>query len=226
LRILDSKHPETQAVLATAPRLRDFLGVASNAHLARLCAGLERLGIAYTHNERLVRGLDYYNHSVFEWTTTALGAQATVCAGGRYDGLVAQLGGPPTPAVGFAIGLERLLLLWQQAGTQRTPARLPHAYLISQGEAAEAAAPGIAEQLREQLPGLRLLCHVGGGSFKSQFKRADKSGAAYALILGEDELRQAKLALRPLRLAGEQCMLTCAEIVLTLQPILANEANS
>lgn len=209
LRILDSKHPETQALLARAPTLQTCLGAASQAHFARLTAGLARLSINFKVNQRLVRGLDYYNQSVFEWTTTALGAQATVCAGGRYDGLVAQLGGPSTPAVGFAIGLERLLLLWQQVAP--TPVTAPHVYLISQGELAQQEVAVIAEQLRDALPNLRLLQHLGGGSFKSQFKRADKSGAVYALILGDDECRQGKLALRPLREPGEQQLLTLAE---------------
>ncbi len=219
LRILDSKHPGTQAVLAQAPTLTAYLGSDSQAHLAQLGAGLQRLGLAFVINPRLVRGLDYYNQTVFEWTTTALGAQATVCAGGRYDGLVAQLGGPPTPAVGFAIGLERLLLLWQQV----TPPALaqPQVYFISQGTLAQQAALGLAEQLREALPGLRLLQHLGGGSFKSQFKRADKSGAEYALILGDDECQQGKLAVRPLRVAGEQQLLTVAEVVALLRQKLA-----
>ncbi len=194
LRVLDSKNPDLQALLASAPSLNEALGRDSRAHFEALCAGLERAGIAYEINPRLVRGLDYYNRTVFEWITDALGAQGTVCAGGRYDGLVEQLGGRATPAVGFALGLERLLEL----SDSEPPARLD-AYLIAVGEQASAAAMPLAEQIRDALPELRLICHCGGGSFKSQFKRADRSGARIALVLGDDEFAQGHIGIKPLR---------------------------
>ncbi|MBK5931229.1 histidine--tRNA ligase [Halochromatium salexigens] len=194
LRVLDSKNPDLQALLASAPSLHAALGRDSRAHFEALCAGLERAGIAYEINPRLVRGLDYYNRTVFEWITDALGAQGTVCAGGRYDGLVEQLGGRATPAVGFALGLERLLELSDSA----PPASID-AYLIAVGEQASAAAMPIAERIRDALPALRLICHCGGGSFKSQFKRADRSGARVALVLGDDELAQGRIGIKPLR---------------------------
>jgi histidyl-tRNA synthetase len=201
LRVLDSKDAGTQAVLAGAPQLPDYLDETSRAHLAALCATLGAAGIAYVLNPRLVRGLDYYNKTVFEWTTTALGAQGTVCAGGRYDGLVAQLGGQPTPAVGFAIGLERLVLLLE--------AVLPLAdtadadiYLVA-GDEARGAALLLAETLRNSLPEFRIVTHCGGGGFKAQFKKADKSGARVALVLGEDELAAGQVTVKWLQ-QGEQ----------------------
>ena len=194
LRVLDSKNPDLQALIAAAPSLSEALGGDSRAHFEALCAGLEHAGIAYQINPRLVRGLDYYNRTVFEWITDALGAQGTVCAGGRYDGLVEQLGGRATPAIGFALGLERLLEL----SDSEPPAHLD-AYLIAAGEQASAAAMPIAEQIRDALPELRLICHCGGGSFKSQFKRADRSGARVALVLGDDELAQRRIGIKPLR---------------------------
>jgi len=197
LRVLDSKNPELADVIAGAPSLLDHLGETTRSHFDALRAGLDRAGVAYEINPRLVRGLDYYNRTVFEWITDALGAQGTVCAGGRYDGLVAQLGGRPTPAVGFALGLERLIEL-----IEAPPAPGPHAYLVAVGEQAAAEALHLAEQLRDRVPGLRLLCHSGGGSFKSQFKRADRSGAALALVLGDDELARGEIGLKPLRGGG------------------------
>ncbi|WP_462322142.1 histidine--tRNA ligase [Halochromatium sp.] len=194
LRVLDSKNPDLAEIIAQAPSLIDALGSDSRAHFEALCAGLERAGLAYEINPRLVRGLDYYNRTVFEWITDALGAQGTVCAGGRYDGLVEQLGGRATPAVGFALGLERLLEL-----SETEPPPSIDAYLIAVGEQANAAAMPIAEQIRDALPELRLLCHCGGGSFKSQFKRADRSGAKVALVLGDDELAQQRIGIKPLR---------------------------
>lgn len=194
LRVLDSKNPDLQPLIAAAPSLSEALGGASRAHFEALCAGLDRAGIAYRINPRLVRGLDYYNRTVFEWITDALGAQGTVCAGGRYDGLVEQLGGRATPAVGFALGLERLLEL----SASEPPTHLD-AYLIAVGDQASAAAMPIAEQIRDALPELRLICHCGGGSFKSQFKRADRSGARVALVLGDDELAQRRIGIKPLR---------------------------
>jgi histidyl-tRNA synthetase len=199
LRILDSKNPEMAEIIEQAPSLNDALGEASRSHFETLCAGLDRLGIVYQVNPRLVRGLDYYNRTVFEWITDALGAQGTVCAGGRYDGLIEQLGGRATPAVGFALGLERLLEL-----AEFNPPASTDVYLIAVGERAQDAAMLVAERVRDAVPGLRLLCHCGGGSFKSQFKRADRSGAQVALVLGDDELSAQRIGIKPLRGQGEQ----------------------
>ncbi len=200
LRILDSKDPTTQAILAEAPSLLDGLGAQTRAHFDALCAGLDALGIPYRINPRLVRGLDYYNRTVFEWITDRLGAQGTVCAGGRYDSLVEQLGGRPTPAIGFALGIERLVELLGQVDSGANPS--VDAYLVALGDRAEIEALRLAERLRDRLPGLRLLVNCGGGSFKSQFKRADKSGARYALVLGEAELELGVVGLKDLRLTG------------------------
>lgn len=201
LRILDSKHPDTRSVLGGAPSLRDFLDTESNQHFERLEQLLDATGIAYTINPRLVRGLDYYSKTVFEWVTDKLGAQGTVCAGGRYDGLVEQLGGKPTPAVGFAMGMERLcLLLAERNAFPETVSGAPDVYFVVAGEAAELAAVQFAEQIRDKLPALKLQFHCGGGSFKSQFKKADKSGAAYALVMGDDEARAGVVTLKPLRM--------------------------
>ena len=197
LRVLDSKHPETQKVVADAPTLMDHLGEESLAHFHGIRYGLDQAGIPYRLNPRLVRGLDYYNRTVFEWITEDLGAQGTVCAGGRYDGLVEQLGGRATPAVGFALGLERLVELLALAGHAGEPA--VHAYLVAVGDQAQLEAPILAERLRDALPRLRLMSHCGGGSFKSQFKKADKSGATFALVLGEAELAQGIVGVKPLR---------------------------
>ncbi|MCD1639607.1 histidine--tRNA ligase [Pseudomonas stutzeri] len=205
LRILDSKNAQTQALLADAPTLHDYLDEESRVHFEGLKARLDAVGIAYEINPKLVRGLDYYGRTVFEWVTDKLGAQGTVCAGGRYDGLVSQFGGKPTPGVGFAMGVERLVLLLETLGL--VPDALnptPHAYICAFGEAAELAALALAERLRDELPGLRLLVNAGGGSFKSQFKKADKSGARYALILGDDELVGRVVGCKPLRDDSEQ----------------------
>jgi histidyl-tRNA synthetase len=203
LRVLDSKHPAMQEVIARAPSILDYLGSESQAHFRALCAALEDLGIRYEINPRLVRGLDYYNRTVFEWVTDRLGAQGTVCAGGRYDGLVGQLGGRPTPAVGFAMGLERLVALLGEVPPPSAPPGLD-AYLVAVGDAAQRAAIGLAEDLRDRAAGVRLLCHCGGGSFKSQFKKADKSGARYAVVIGENELAAGVAGVKPLRESGEQ----------------------
>jgi histidyl-tRNA synthetase len=205
LRILDSKAPQTQALLADAPRLADYLDEESRVHFDGLKARLDAAGIPYVINPKLVRGLDYYSKTVFEWTTDKLGAQGTVCAGGRYDGLVEQMGGRPTPGVGFAMGIERLILLLETL--EQVPealARQVDLYLCAIGGAAELAALALSEQLRDRLPGLRLQVNAGGGSFKSQFKKADKSGALFALVLGEDELAQEVVGFKPLRGQGEQ----------------------
>ncbi|MGH8353256.1 MAG: histidine--tRNA ligase [Pseudomonas sp.] len=205
LRILDSKVPETQALLVDAPKLADYLDEESRRHFDGLKARLEAAGIPYVINPKLVRGLDYYGKTVFEWVTDRLGAQGTVCAGGRYDGLVEQMGGKPTPGVGFAMGIERLVLLIETL--EQVPAELARqvdVYLCAFGEPAEIAALTLAERLRDQLPGLRLQVNAGAGSFKSQFKKADKSGALYALILGDDELARQVVGFKPLRDQGEQ----------------------
>jgi histidyl-tRNA synthetase len=205
LRVLDSKSPETQAVLVNAPKLADYLDDESRVHFEGLKARLDAAGVPYVINPKLVRGLDYYSKTVFEWVTDQLGSQGTVCAGGRYDGLVEQMGGKPTPGVGFAMGIERLVLLLETLG--KVPAEIARTvdiYLCAFGEPAELAALALSERLRDQLPNLRLQVNAGAGSFKSQFKKADKSGALYALILGEDELAQQVVGCKPLRGQGEQ----------------------
>ncbi|MFM8338768.1 MAG: histidine--tRNA ligase [Fluviibacter sp.] len=196
LRILDTKNPEMQSLVANAPRLMDYLGAETLAHFERVQALVRHAGISFTVNPRLVRGLDYYNLTVFEWVTDALGAQGTVCAGGRYDGLVEQLGGKPTPACGFALGVERLLALLQDAGNL-PQAEAPDVYLIHQGDAAGDLAIRVAESLRDT--GLDVVYHCGGGSFKSQMKRADHSGAPLAVIIGEDEVAQGEVTVKALR---------------------------
>ncbi len=197
LRVLDTKNPDIQAVLGDAPRLSDYLGDESKQHFAGLCELLDAAGIEYTVNERLVRGLDYYNRTVFEWITESLGAQGTVCGGGRYDGLVEQLGGKATPAVGFAMGLERLVLMLETLELTDVR-RSVDVYMVTAGEGTMMAGLKLAEQLREQVPGLRVMNHFGGGNFKKQFKRADKVGAAVALVLGEYEVADGTVVLKDL----------------------------
>jgi histidyl-tRNA synthetase len=206
LRILDSKNPDMQDLIAGAPSMLDALDAESKAHFEALCRHLKSAGIAYDVEPRLVRGLDYYTRTVFEWTTDALGSQSTLCAGGRYDGLIAQLGGASTPGIGWAMGQERVVMLLEKQAGQMTPQR-PHAYLVLAGERAETAGFDLAEQLRNAWPALRLQVNLGGGSFKAQFKRADKSGAELALVLGEDELARGVLAVKALRreMAQEEC---------------------
>ena len=205
LRILDSKNAQTQALLVGAPTLADYLDEESRLHFEGVKARLDAVGIRYEINHKLVRGLDYYNRSVFEWVTDKLGAQGTVCAGGRYDGLVTQLGGKPTPGVGFAMGVERLILLLETLQLLPEELNAPaDLYLCAFGEAAELAALALVERLRDELPGMRLLLNSGGGSFKSQFKKADKSGARFALILGEDELAARVVGCKPLRDDAQQ----------------------
>ena len=208
LRILDSKNPAMRAVIADAPLLLDHLDAESQAHFEALRALLDAAGVAYDINPRLVRGLDYYCKTVFEWVTDTLGAQGTICAGGRYDGLLEQLDGPAIPGVGFALGLERLVDMLAAAGHPGADAN-PHAYLIVVGDAAQQRGLALAERLRDQLPTLRLRMNCGGGGFKAQFRRADHSGARFALILGEDEVRAGVVAIKPLRDAqGEQLALS------------------
>jgi histidyl-tRNA synthetase len=198
LRILDSKHPATQEIVKGAPVLTEHLDPESQAHFAELRRGLDQLGIPYTVNPRLVRGLDYYSRTVFEWITDALGSQDAVCSGGRYDGLIAQLGGEATPAIGFAMGVERVVELVRLAGA--TPQRAaPDVFVMAQGEAGQRQALGLAESLRDQLPDVRLVVHCGSAKFKTQFRRADESGARLALVIGDDELSRGVVALKPLR---------------------------
>ena len=208
LRILDSKNPRMQVMIEAAPKLTEVLGDATRMHFAGLCHKLETAGVAYKINHRLVRGLDYYNRTVFEWVTTKLGAQGTIAAGGRYDNLVAQLGGEPTPACGFAIGLERVCLLMQAYGVTSTNAL--DIYLVNVGELAESVAFATAEALRNA--GLSVGLHAGGGSFKSQMKKADRSGARYAVILGDDEVNTGEISLKPLLQAGEQIRCKLSEV--------------
>jgi histidyl-tRNA synthetase len=198
LRILDSKNPATQAVLDGGPSLEDFLDVEATADFDRLCELLQAADVTYVVNRRLVRGLDYYNKTVFEWVTDHLGAQGTVCAGGRYDGLVAQLGGQATPAVGCAMGMERLVLLLAEQGVV-ADAGAADVYVVAVGDEAQRVALVHTERLRQAQPALRIVQHTGGGSFKSQMKKADKSGARVALIWGEDEVAAQAVTVKPLR---------------------------
>jgi histidyl-tRNA synthetase len=206
LRILDSKNPDMQRIVAGAPLLLDSLDVESREHFESLCAQLRGAGIEYHVEPHLVRGLDYYTRSVFEWTTDALGSQSTVCAGGRYDGLVAQLGGIDTPGVGWAMGQERMVMLLQKQNLDSFRQR-PQVYLVLAGEHAELPGFKLAEQLRDSWPGLSLQINLGGGSLKTQFKRADKSGAEFALVLGDDEMAKGVVTVKALRreMAQEEC---------------------
>ncbi len=206
LRILDSKNPEMQRIVAGAPRLLDSLDAESREHFDAVCAHLRSAGLEYHVQPHLVRGLDYYTRTVFEWTTDALGSQSTVCAGGRYDGLVAQLGGAPTPGIGWAMGQERIVMLLEKQG-QGVVRRPPQVYLVLAGENSEIPGFRLAEELREAWPELTLQVNLGGGSFKTQFKRADKSGAEIALILGDDEAARGVVAVKLLRreLPQEEC---------------------
>lgn len=196
LRILDTKNPDMQQLVSKAPRLMDYLGAESLAHFEGVQALVRHAGISFTVNSRLVRGLDYYNLTVFEWVTDALGAQGTICAGGRYDGLVEQLGGKSTPACGFALGVERLLALLQDSDCL-PQAEAPDVYLIHQGDAAGDLAIRVAESLRDA--GLDVVCHCGGGSFKSQMKRADHSGAPLAVIIGDEEVANGEVTVKAMR---------------------------
>ncbi|MGZ9067615.1 MAG: histidine--tRNA ligase, partial [Burkholderiales bacterium] len=209
LRVLDTKNPAMQELVKGAPKLADDLDEPSAAHCEAVQAGLRAAGVSFEINPRLVRGLDYYNRTVFEWTTDRLGAQGTVCAGGRYDGLVEQVGGKSTPACGFAMGVERLLLLLGEA--RRVEPSGPDVYLVRQGEAAERYAERVAEQMRDA--GLQVVLHCGGGSFKSQMKKADGSRARYAVIVGDDEAAAGEVTLKPLREAAAQVRVRPAEVV-------------
>lgn len=220
LRVLDSKNPDVQALLNDAPRLSEYLDEESREHFAGLCKLLDEAGITYTVNERLVRGLDYYNRTVFEWVTNSLGAQGTVCAGGRYDGLVAQLGGHATPAVGFAMGLERLVLLVQAVNPDFQPQRAVDVYLISSGEGTQSAAMRLAEKIRDAYPQVKLMTNYGGGNFKKQFARADKWGARVALVLGENEMNAGQVNVKNLQ-SGDQQTLAQDDVAAFLASMLA-----
>jgi histidyl-tRNA synthetase len=223
LRILDSKNPALRALIDGAPLLSDHLDAESRAHFSALRAILDGLGIAYVVNPRLVRGLDYYSHTVFEWVTDALGAQDAVCSGGRYDGLLSQLGGEATPGIGFALGVERVVTLIGQAGS--APAALaPGVYVIASGVRAEALALQVAEQLREALPRVGVHVNLGGGSFKTQFRRADRSGACLALILGDAELERGVVAVKPLRREAGQSECVLAELGALVRKMLEEES--
>nr|WP_283104234.1 histidine--tRNA ligase [Shewanella gelidimarina] len=199
LRVLDSKNAAVQALLGDAPALMDYLGEETRSHFSHLCELLEAVGIQYTINPRLVRGLDYYNRTVFEWVTSSLGSQGTVLAGGRYDGLVGQLGGKSTPAVGFAMGLERIVLLLETLELDKDVKPAVDVYVTAMGDNCRVEAIKVAQELRASLPSLKVMSHCGGGNFKKQMKRADKSGAAVALVIGEDELANNQVAVKYLR---------------------------
>lgn len=219
LRVLDSKNPAMADMLGKAPQLLDHLDEESKQHFEGLQARLRAAGIEYTINPRLVRGLDYYNKTVFEWVTTNLGSQGTVCAGGRYDGLVEQLGGKATPAVGFGLGLERLVLLLQSLPLLPAVSNAADVYLMPLGEAAELAAVSVAEQLRLALPGKRVMLHCGGGNLKKQLKRADKSGAAVGLLLGDDELAAGQVTVKWLRAEHPQQTVHIADLAAVLAQV-------
>ena len=219
LRILDTKNPAMREVVANAPELTDYLGDDSRQHFNAITAILDDLGIAYELNSRLVRGLDYYSKTVFEWVTDELGSQGTVCAGGRYDGLIEQLGGKSNHAVGFAMGMERLLALMETLDNV-VPARPVDVYMIRVGDAAEHEGMRFAEIIRNEIPGLKLQVNCGGGSFKSQFKKADKSGAEFAIILGDDEVGRGEVSVKPLRNSEqEQQNMTQQQAIEFLQSI-------
>ncbi len=213
LRILDTKNPRMQAMCEAAPKLMDCLGEASKQHFAQLCALLTQAGIAYSINHRLVRGLDYYNRTVFEWVTTKLGAQGTIAGGGRYDTLVERIGGNATTACGFGIGLERVFLLMQEYGV--TAQNQPDIYLVNVGELAAQKAFTVAESLRSM--GLNVVLHAGGGSFKSQMKKADRSGAKFAAILGDDEAAASEISLKPMLGQGEQIRVKLEQVAGIIQ---------
>ncbi|MDD1634785.1 MAG: histidine--tRNA ligase [Methylococcaceae bacterium] len=222
LRILDTKNPGMQQVVANAPELMAYLGDESLKHFNVLTATLNDLGISYEINSRLVRGLDYYSKTVFEWVTDELGSQGTVCAGGRYDSLIEQLGGKPNFAVGFAMGIERLLALIETLGNVPVT-RSVDVYMIRVGETAEREGLRLAETIRNEAPGLKLQVNCGGGSFKSQFKKADKSGAEYAIILGDDEVSRGEVSVKSLRSEQEQQTLSQQQTITFLQGLCRSD---
>ena len=218
LRILDSKNPEMQSIVAAAPVMLDHLDEESSEHFQELKKLLDAAGVAYTVNPRLVRGLDYYCRTVFEWVTDALGSQGAVCSGGRYDGLVEKLGGRATPAVGWAMGIERLVALYEACGGE-APATDADVYVVAVGDGALEQAFAIAEELRDKIGGITVEMNLGGGSFKSQLKRADKSNAGYALILGEKEIAEKRVGLKPLRSTEDQSSIAFDKLAATLAEI-------
>ncbi len=215
LRILDTKNPDMKSIVEGAPKLLEHLDEESKNHFELLKSHLDDLGISYVVNPNLVRGLDYYNRTVFEWVTTELGAQGTVCAGGRYDGLIEQIGGKPTPAVGFAMGIERLAALLID-GNKVPAVATPDLYVVLVGDNVERPGLVISEMVRDSLPHLNVQMNCGGGSFKSQFKKADKSGASYAIVLGEQEIADKIVALKPLRDNSEQQTVAWDDLIVHL----------
>lgn len=222
LRVLDTKNPDIQTLLNDAPQLVDYLDDESREHFTGLCSLLDDAGIPYRINQRLVRGLDYYNRTVFEWVTESLGAQGTVCAGGRYDGLVEQLGGRGTPAVGFAMGMERLVLLVQSVNPDFEPVNKVDVYVIASGQGVQSAAIQMAERVRDAAPEIKIMTNFGGGNFKKQFARADKWGAKVALVLGEDEVASQQVVVKNLR-NGEQQSVACDAALAVIHAALKAE---
>ncbi|AXR07268.1 histidine--tRNA ligase [Salinimonas sediminis] len=220
LRVLDSKNPEVQAALADAPSLLDHLDDESKQHFSLLCERLTQAGIEYEINPRLVRGLDYYNRTVFEWVTESLGSQGTVCAGGRYDGLVEQLGGKATPAVGFAMGIERLVLLLTTLKADEQDTSSADIFVTALGDDAAVYALTVAEHIRDTLPAARVVMHCGGGNLKKQLKRADKTGAGVALLLGSEEAQQRQVTIKPLRDGQEQSTVALDALDSALMPLI------
>ena len=220
LRVLDSKNPDMQELIRGAPQLIEYLDTESRAHFETLCDILRAVGVAYEINPRLVRGLDYYNRTVFEWVTAATGAQNAVCSGGRYDGLIAQLGGDATPAVGFAMGVERLVALLV-AGGRTPPGAQPDVYVVVGGPQAVTPALALTERLRSERPAMRFELNIGGGNLKTQFRRADRSGAVLALIIGEDEIARGVVGLKPLRDTSGQSECPIAQLPAGLDAALA-----
>jgi len=216
LRILDSKNPEMRDIIDAAPVMLDYLDEASQTHFETLTRLLDAAGVAYTVNPRLVRGLDYYNRTVFEWVTDALGAQGAVCSGGRYDGLVEKLGGKPTPAIGWAMGIERFVALYEACGGEPASDKAD-VYVVCAGAESERAGFALAETLRSELPSLRVELNLGGGSFKSQMKRADKSDAAFALVIGEQEVADGTVGIKPLRSDASQVTVATGEVAETIK---------
>ncbi len=225
LRILDSKNPDLNEIIAGAPQLLDYLDEDSKTHFESLCQQLDLLGVQYIVNPRIVRGMDYYTRTVFEWTTDALGAQGTVCGGGRYDGMVEELGGSPTPAIGFGIGMERLILLCRELGVE-ADIEPPLLTTIFLGEAATVSGMQLIETLRDHFSGVKMINNLGGGSMRSQMRKADRSQARFALILGEDELKNGVVILRDLREAGEQESLTKEQLIERLSEHLAENRSA
>jgi histidyl-tRNA synthetase len=224
LRILDSKNPDMQEIIEAAPVMLEYLDDESAAHFSALESMLKDAGVAYSVNPRLVRGLDYYNRTVFEWVTDALGSQGAICSGGRYDGLVEKLGGKPTPAIGWAMGIERLVMLYEVCGGS-TAVNVPDVYIVAVGEAAFRRCLELAEQIRDGITAVKVELNLDGGSFKSQLKRADRSGADYALIMGEDEVANEKIGMKPLRSKDDQISIALDDLVTSLAGKLEKKAE-